>query len=137
MSRLYPICRSITGDGVRATLDILAESLDIERRTVPSGTQAFDWTVNDEWNVRDAYIADRNVTRYEQSGRIDLNYVAALSPDAVPALDRLPDELRSCALARLAPDLRGTSEPWYDINLSRKRARDLVARSPIGGCPTH
>lgn len=60
MRRMYPICRSITGDGVRATLDLIEETVKLERHAVPSGTQAYDWTVNDEWNVRDAYVADRN-----------------------------------------------------------------------------
>ena len=58
MRRLYPVCRSITGDGVRETLDVLAETVPLERRGVPSGTQVHDWTINDEWNVREAYIAD-------------------------------------------------------------------------------
>lgn len=59
METLYPICRSITGDGVRQTLDVIGEALPrLERRAVASGTAAYDWTVNDEWNVRDAWIAD-------------------------------------------------------------------------------
>ena len=59
MEALYPICRSITGDGVRQTLDVIGEALPrLERRAVASGTAAYDWTVNDEWNVRDAWIAD-------------------------------------------------------------------------------
>jgi aminopeptidase-like protein len=63
MERLYPICRSVTGDGVRETLDIIAETLPLTRVAVPSGQDAHDWTVNDEWNVHDAYIADRGGRR--------------------------------------------------------------------------
>jgi aminopeptidase-like protein len=96
MSRLYPICRSITGDGVRATLDVLAESLDIERRGVPSGTQAFDWTVPDEWNVRDAYIADRHGRRVVDFRRHNLHLVSYSIPvRATMTLDELRPHLHS------------------------------------------
>jgi aminopeptidase-like protein len=56
VERLYPICRSITGDGVRETLAILREYVPIEIREVPSGTQVFDWEVPREWNIADAYV---------------------------------------------------------------------------------
>ncbi len=58
LGQLYPLCRSMTGDGVRRTLDVIAERISVDRVEVPSGTVCHDWTVNDEWNVRDAYIAD-------------------------------------------------------------------------------
>lgn len=58
LERLYPLCRSMSGDGVRATLDVIGESVPIEHVGIASGTVCHDWTVNDEWNVRDAYIAD-------------------------------------------------------------------------------
>lgn len=58
VERLYPLCRSITGDGVRATLEIVDEYVPLQVHEVPTGTQVLDWTVPQEWNIRDAYVAD-------------------------------------------------------------------------------
>ncbi len=62
-------------------------------------------------------IADRNIDRYQQTGELDTAYLLRLSPDIEPALARLPEPMRSCAMYRMhGPD------PWYEFNLSRMRA---------------
>lgn len=60
---LFPIHRSITGDGVRETLRILQSLAPVEVKDVTTGTQAFDWTVPPEWNIRDAFVKNRNGER--------------------------------------------------------------------------
>lgn len=77
VSRLYPICRSLTGPGVRETLAILAEEIPLVVYEVPSGTPAFDWTVPKEWRIRDAYVLDasgRRVVDFRQCNLHVVNY---------------------------------------------------------------
>jgi len=62
-ARLFPITRSITGNGVRETLKIIGESVDLKTYEVPTDTPAFDWQVPREWNVREAYIVAPDGTR--------------------------------------------------------------------------
>jgi aminopeptidase-like protein len=77
IEELYPICRSITGNGVRQTLAILQRYVPLEIREVPSGTAVFDWKVPKEWNIRDAYVKDargHRVIDFRQSNLHVVNY---------------------------------------------------------------
>lgn len=76
----------------------------------------------------DGRIADRNVERWQETGRIDLAYASNLSADAAPALSRLPPSLRWQALAKIAEDL-ARAEQWSSANLARARARTLIRRA--------
>lgn len=82
VERLYPLCRSITGDGVRATLEIVGEYVPLQVHEVPTGTQVLDWTVPQEWNIRDAYVADssgRRVVDFAASSLHVLGYSVPVS----------------------------------------------------------
>jgi hypothetical protein len=76
----------------------------------------------------DRFIAERNVDRYFRTGDIDQWYLFELSADAAPALDRLPDRLRSCTLAMIYDDLASEPDDWRSWNLGRARARAVIAR---------
>jgi aminopeptidase-like protein len=80
VAELYPICRSITGDGVRRTLEIVDREIGgLEVHEVPTGTQVLDWTVPREWNVRDAWVADpagRRVIDFQASNLHLVGYSA-------------------------------------------------------------
>ncbi|MGC2639221.1 MAG: DUF4910 domain-containing protein [Acidobacteriaceae bacterium] len=74
-SDLYPICRSITGQGIRQTLSLIGERIPLQLHEVPTGTQVFDWTIPKEWNIRDAYIARPDGTRVVDFRRSNLHVV--------------------------------------------------------------
>lgn len=63
MRELWPLPRSLTGDGLRRTLELVSERIPLELVETPSGTEVFDWTLPREWNVREAWIADPNGRR--------------------------------------------------------------------------
>jgi aminopeptidase-like protein len=80
IAELYPICRSISGDGLRETLRLLQRHLPLETREVPTGTQVFDWTVPKEWNIRDAYVKDAKGERVIDFQKSNLHVVSYSVP---------------------------------------------------------
>ena len=86
VEELFPICRSITGEGIRETLRRIAERIPLEIHEVPTGTEVFDWTVPKEWNIRDAYIKDRDGRRVVDFRKHNLHVVNY----SVPVEARMP-----------------------------------------------
>jgi aminopeptidase-like protein len=101
VEELYPICRSITGDGVRETLACIERQLPapLARSEVPSGTPVLDWTVPKEWNIRDAWIADASGARVVDFHASNLHVVNY----SVPVRARM-------SLAELRPHLHALPE---------------------------
>jgi aminopeptidase-like protein len=102
IAELYPICRSITGNGIRETLRRLQQLVPLTLFEVPTGTQVFDWTVPAEWNIRDAFVKNSRGERiidFQKSNLHVVNYsepvhakmsLAALKPHLFSLPDR-PD----------------------------------------------
>jgi aminopeptidase-like protein len=96
---LYPICRSITGDGVRQTLRTLGRHIPLTVFEVPTGTQVFDWTIPREWNITDAYIKNSRGERIVDFDRCNLHVLNY----SVPVHATMP-------LAELRPHLSSIPE---------------------------
>ena len=124
---LYPICRSITGSGLRQTLRLVQQQLSgLELHEIPTGTRMFDWTVPKEWNIRDAYIKDAAGNRIVDFQTSNLHVVAY----SVPVRRRM-------SLAELRPHLHSLPEhpewvPFHTALLSRDMGI-LPEPSPVVG----
>lgn len=86
ISELYPLCRSITGNGLRATLQIIKKHIELTIHEVPTGTPVFDWVVPKEWNITDAYIKNlkgEKIIDFNKSNLHVVNY-------SVPVKKKMP-----------------------------------------------
>jgi len=129
-ARLFPICRSITGDGVRQTLDILSGHVDLERHEVPTGTQVFDWTVPQEWTIRSASITGpdgRTVVDFADCNLHVVNY-------SVPFKGTLPLDALRRHIHTLPeqPDLIPYRTAYYAPAWGFCMAHDRAANLPDG-----
>ncbi len=114
IAELYPICRSITGEGLRETLRQLQSKIPLEMREVPTGTQVFDWTVPKEWNIRDAYVKNSRGERVIDFQKSNLHVVSY----SVPVRRKMPlGELKEHLFTLLAhPDWIPYRTSYYKEN---------------------
>src|SRR4030042_4969274 len=80
ITELYPLCRSITGNGFRETINIIKEHIPLKVHEIPTGTKVFDWTVPKEWNIRDAYVKDSKGERLIDFRKSNLHVVSYSIP---------------------------------------------------------
>ncbi len=114
IKELYPICRSITGDGVRKTLELISRHIPLKTFEVSTGTQVLDWEIPKEWNIRDAYIKDEagnKIIDFKKSNLHILNYSRPIHAklklaDLKPHLFSIPDK----------PDLIPYRTSYYSEN---------------------
>ena len=91
IKELYPLCRSITGNGVRTTHDIIRKRVQIQTHEIASGTKVYDWVVPKEWNIDDAYLISPEGKKIIDFKKSNLHVVSY----SVPIKTKLPlDELK-------------------------------------------
>jgi aminopeptidase-like protein len=129
-AEIYPICRSITGDGVRQTLAILARHIPIDIHEIPTGTRVFDWTIPREWNIREAFIMGADGRRVVDFAASNLHVMSYSVPvDARMSLEQLAPHIHTLPEQ---PDLIPYRTSYYAENWGFcMRHRDF-ARLPLG-----
>ena len=80
IQELFPICRSITGNGVRESLERIKENIPITKHEIPTGTKVFDWIIPKEWNIKDAYVTDLNGKKIIDFQKSNLHIVSYSTP---------------------------------------------------------
>ncbi|HET7205766.1 MAG TPA: DUF2172 domain-containing protein, partial [Terriglobales bacterium] len=96
VAELFPICSSITGNGLREILRRIGQRIPLQIHEVPTGTQVFDWTVPREWNIRDAYVRNsrgEKVIDFKNSNLHVVNY--SIPVKAKLSLSQLKDHLHA------------------------------------------
>ncbi|WP_328702983.1 DUF4910 domain-containing protein [Arenibaculum pallidiluteum] len=129
-ARLFPICRSITGDGVRRTLAELGALIPLEIHEVPSGTAVFDWTVPREWNIRDAYVRDARGVRVVDFRVSNLHVVSYSRP--VSAVMPLSELRRHIHTLPDQPGLIPYRTSYYNEDWGFCMAHEQLMRLPEG-----
>lgn len=134
---LFPICRSITGSGVRQTLSAIQKHLpELKIHEVPSGTKSFDWTVPKEWNIRDAYVIDpqgRKIIDFRQSNLHVVGYSVPVDIDVLYSyLDRGSDERQYCSPGVDLPVVSVMRSKYGTYQEYHTSLDDLSLISPVG-----
>ena len=129
MGELFPICRSLTGDGVRQTLQILARRVPLKISEVQSGTRAFDWTVPDEWNIRGACILGPDGEKILDFRENNLHVVGYSQPiDRELELEELQDHIHSVpSQPEAIPYVFSYYRPTWGFCMSHRQREKLVA----------